>query len=246
MKKKYDWKEIQAVYNTGKTWKELTEIFGVNTASLTKAIKRGDFVSRNMSQAQKLSRKTKPRTLTQETKDKISKARKQFLKNNPDKVPYVLNHNSKKVSYAENYFKEALFGSQFKHKVRFLTYELDLAVPNLGINLEIDGAQHKLDKRIIAHDLKRNETLTDLGWKVIRVYWPLFQKLNQVDKEKIVKSILELKPFESEVVSLFGWVQTEFISFNIHDRNKCPSCQAKKSRAGKVCLKCHSKQRIKE
>lgn len=203
MNKKYNWKEIQDIYNTGKTWRELRQIFGVNMATIAKAIERGDFVSRNKSDAGKITLRHSPRTHTQETKDKISKIRLKFLSENPNKVPYVLNHNSKKLSYAEQYFLDALTGSDFKHRHRILNYELDFAIPEKKINLEIDGSQHKLDKKIVAHDLKRNKNLQDLGWTIIRVYWPEFQKLNQIEKELRVKSIRELTPIECLSISVF-------------------------------------------
>lgn len=202
MKNHYNWKEIQETYNTGKTWREIRNIFGVSMSSIRKAISRGDFISRNRSDATKLSQQLSPRTHTQETKDKISKARLKFLSENPDKVPYVLNHNSKRLSYAEEYFLNALTDSDFKHRYRVLNYELDFAIPEKKINLEIDGSQHKLDRRIVAHDLKRNELLKSLGWKIIRVYWPEFQKLNQLEKEYKVKSIRNLTPIDCLAISV--------------------------------------------
>jgi len=40
---------------------------------------------------------------TEETKNKISKSRKKYLFEHPDKVPYLINHSSK-MSYPEKYF----------------------------------------------------------------------------------------------------------------------------------------------
>lgn len=126
-----------------------------------------------------------------ETREKISKARKKFLKENPDKVPYLLNHSSK-ISYPEQYFKE-LFENEkieLEFKYRIGTYELDFADPINKIDIEIDGSQHKLDLRIVEHDIKRDKYLNDLGWVVYRIYWPEWKKLTFVEKKKKLQYIL--------------------------------------------------------
>jgi len=186
---KYDWSEIQKFHDEGHTWREITEKFGVGKASIAKAAKRGDFTSMGRSAATKLSRIRKPLVLSQETKDKISNARKKFLQENPDKVPYLLNHYSKRLSYAEKYFQEAMEGSSFSHKHRIANYELDLADIERKIDLEIDGDQHFLDPRIVEHDKKRNLFLSELGWSVIRIKWSAFQRLTKEEKEYIIGAI---------------------------------------------------------
>lgn len=45
------------------------------------------------------------RNISNETKQKISNSRKKYLNEHPDKVPFKLNHSSKK-SYPEQYFEE--------------------------------------------------------------------------------------------------------------------------------------------
>lgn len=54
MEKHYNWKDIQECHNNGKSWRELREIYGVSYPAISKAIKRGDFISRNKSDARRL------------------------------------------------------------------------------------------------------------------------------------------------------------------------------------------------
>lgn len=62
--RKYNWKKIQDFYNDNKTWVDVQEKFGVSSAAIAKAQKRGDFVSRSRSDAISLSQRKNPRTAT--------------------------------------------------------------------------------------------------------------------------------------------------------------------------------------
>ena len=132
--------------------------------------------------------------LSNETKSKISKSRIKFLKENPDKVPYLLNHKSKGESYPERYFREILE----KENIKFIQekqeslYSIDFAI-NM-IDLEIDGEQHYVDKRIVESDKRRTKYLEELGYVTIRIRWSQYQKLNKSEKEQfVVKLVKRLK-----------------------------------------------------
>lgn len=81
---------------------------------------------------------------SEETKKKISESRIKFLRDNPDKVPYKLNHYSKGRSYPEEYWKVVLDTNNLVYEEQFQIgpYQLDFAFPNKKIDLEIDGDQH--------------------------------------------------------------------------------------------------------
>lgn len=106
---------------------------------------------------------------SQETKDKISKSRISYLLKNPDKVPYRLNHSSKR-SYPEIVFENALTESgitgwttQYQNSI----YQYDFAFPELKIDVEIDGGTHSSEK-VKKIDKRRDEFSIENGWKVIR------------------------------------------------------------------------------
>lgn len=142
----------------------------------------------------KMSENTKNKKHSQHTKDKISKARLKYLAENPDKVPYKLNHYSKGPSYPERYWKKVFdkVGLNYKEQYSIHTYQLDFALVNEKIDIEIDGDQHYLDERIIRSDIRRNQYLENLGWKVIRIKWSDYKKLvDKQDRIDYIDSILK-------------------------------------------------------
>lgn len=127
------------------------------------------------------------------TKNKISESRTRYLIENPDKVPYVLNHYSKGESYPEKYFREFLeqSGVQFESEYRISIYRLDFAIIGNKIAIEIDGEQHYTDDRIIKSNIKRDEFLDSLGWTTIRIRWSHFKRLSDIEKNGYLFSLLE-------------------------------------------------------
>lgn len=177
--KKYNWKQIQKFYDEGHTWREIQDKFGVVQASILKAKERGDFISRDRSDAQKISHKNGRGCLkhSEETKDKISKARIKYLTENPDKVPYLINHSSKK-SYPEQIFENALISANitgWQYAYRNGIYEYDFAWPEQKIDVEIDGATH-LSEKVKKIDERRDKFSTENGWIVLRFSSELVKK----------------------------------------------------------------------
>jgi very-short-patch-repair endonuclease len=136
----------------------------------------------------------KPRTHTEETKQKLSKIRKEYLQEHPEKVPYRLNHYSKGPSYPELYFRELFQKEQLdlEPEVPYTIYQLDFANKEKKVDIEIDGDQHYLDKRIVESDKRRNDLLEKDGWIVFRIKWSDYQKLSYEEKEKILNTIKKL------------------------------------------------------
>ena len=184
--KRYDWSLIQKDHNDGMTWRKLQDKYGVSIASITNAKKRGDFISRNKSEALKL---VPGRPLTDEIKKKISIARTNYLKENPDKVPYKLNHYSKGQSYPESYFEKWLLNEEvsFISEQQVSIYSIDFRIGNIA--LEIDGEQHYVDKRIVKSNFYRDEYLKSLGIETIRVRWAHYQKLSNEDKKDYLNNL---------------------------------------------------------
>lgn len=131
----------------------------------------------------KLSENSKKQKHSTKTRKKISEARRKYLAENPNMVPYKLNHYSKGPSYPERYWKKILDKANIKYVEQYQihTYQLDFALVEEKIDIEIDGDQHYLDPRIIESDKRRNEYLENLGWEIIRVRWSEYKKL--VDKQ---------------------------------------------------------------
>jgi 5-methyltetrahydrofolate--homocysteine methyltransferase len=137
----------------------------------------------------KISECKKNKFLSDETKNKISKSRIKYLLENPEKVPYVINHSSK-MSYPEKIFKNALESSKIDgwiYNYRNGIYQYDFAFPDLKIDVEIDGATHNTEK-VKKIDERRDIFSKDNGWVVIRF------TAHQV-KENVIKCVETLKKY---------------------------------------------------
>ena len=147
--KNINWEDVQEFYNNNHFWVDVLLKFDISSATLAGAVKRGDFKTRGRIKSSLLKSELEPRTHTEETKKKISNARKKYLTDHPEKVPYLLNHSSKGDSYPEKYFEDILSKSELKYEryYRIGLYELDFAFLDKKIDLEIDGNQHEEDER---------------------------------------------------------------------------------------------------
>jgi len=187
--KKYDWNKIQTYYNEN-NWEKTSIEFGISNAVLSLAVKNGLLITRTRSESVKRFIEKNPRKHSDETKRKISEIRKEYLKNNPDKVPYLLNH-SRNESYPEKYFTELFKNEKIEviKKFRIGLYELDFSIPHKKINIEIDGEQHYVDNKIVESDLRRNRYLSDLGWITHRIRWSEYQKMGNIEKYKFINQL---------------------------------------------------------
>lgn len=129
---------------------------------------------------------------TELEKKHLSEVRKKYLTEHPEKVPYLINHHSK-ISYPEQYFKELFESDDFfkdiKTEYRVGLYSLDFAIPELLIDIEIDGEQHYVDSKIIQHDQIRSNNLEQLGWFIYRIRWSKYSKLNKTEKQEVIKDL---------------------------------------------------------
>jgi very-short-patch-repair endonuclease/transposase len=191
---KYNIMEIQSFYDSGKSWRDIREKFGVSMGTLSQWVKKGLFKTRSKRDGLLLKIKQGWKCHhTEETKQKLSKIRKAFLLNHPDKIPYRKNHSSK-PSYPETYF-EAIFSQyqlDLKSEWKVGTYSLDFAEIKKKIDVEIDGEQHFVDPKIVAHDIKRTEFLKSKGWKIIRLRWAHYQQLSFDNKKRFIESIVKM------------------------------------------------------
>jgi hypothetical protein len=147
-------------------------------------------------QRARMAEASRSRGQSEESRKKIGAARRAYLSEHPEKVPYVLNHYSKGPSYPEKYFKGILekTGKVFQAEHPFGSYRLDFAFPEARIDLEIDGDQHWLDPKIREHDKRRDEYLISEGWSVIRVLWSSYQKKPLLERELFIKDLLSKLP----------------------------------------------------
>jgi very-short-patch-repair endonuclease len=129
--------------------------------------------------------------LSNERKLNLSIKRTEYLLKNPDKVPYLLNHSSKE-SYPEKYFTEILDNNNlhYEKEYQIALYSLDFGFIDAKIDLEIDGEQHYVDKKIVESDKRRSDYLESLGWKIIRVRWSKYKKLLDNERKEYINRLL--------------------------------------------------------
>lgn len=142
---------------------------------------------------EKLREANSGRTHTDATKKLISDKRKEYLRLNPEKVPYRMNHKSRGQSQPEKYWQTVLenHGQVFVPEFRFGLYSLDFAFPELKVDLEIDGSQHYLDPKVVLSDQTRNTNLQRFGWRVIRVVWVKYINLAENERKTFVQTIID-------------------------------------------------------
>lgn len=233
---KFDWNEIQSYYDDGKVWKDLIIKFKLTNTLLSFAVSNGVFKSRNKSESVKLLFKKYPRKHAEKTKNRISEIRKKYLSENPDQVPYLLNHSSKE-SYPEKYFT-ILFKKENIHvekSFRIGLYELDFCIPDKKIDIEIDGNQHYFDSKIIESDKRRTEYLKLDGWDVIRINWSEYQKMNFYEKSDYIS---KLKNYIYELVDNKPSILYKS-KIKYKKIGKCSYCGSECSYNKERCNKCY-------
>ena len=106
---------------------------------------------------------------TPETKEKMSKSRREYLRKNPDQVPYRLYHSSNE-SWPESVIRKSLISeniADWTQEYAMGIYSVDFAFPNKKLAIEIDGSTHLIDS-VKRKDKIRDEYLSEQGWKTIR------------------------------------------------------------------------------
>lgn len=122
---------------------------------------------------------------------KISKSNRDFLQENPHMNPYIRNHSSKK-SYPEEVFENLLYNNNilgWKYNFRYGSYLYDFAFPDIKLDVEIDGSQHK-SERGLKHDKIRDEYSVSHGWKVFRIDASVIIKSS--NHERIISELKEI------------------------------------------------------
>lgn len=226
-------------YNSGIGMKKLGKMHGISEGTVKRFLLRNGVRIRNRSEASIISAKRTPRKLSDETKKKISLARKKFLKENPDKVPYLLNHSSKET-YPEQRFKEILNNiglvgwiQHYQHSI----YQYDFAFPEVKLDVEIDGSTHTLPS-VIAKDIERDKFSRDKGWEVLRF---TASELNK-DAEKCINKLLsviykldsEYDPYDT---GAWSKIKDKLNKSHLYDLH-CPICDTDFSHRDKNTVHC--------
>ena len=177
---------------------DLAKKYGFSICKLYTLKKKGLLrIDRDKSFSHELTAsKLRGKKLSEEVKRKISISRKKWIEEHPDKSPYKVSHKSRGETYPEKYFRLWLEKEQVNHiqEYGFKGYSFDFLI-NGRIDLEIDGGQHRNDKKIISHDERRDEESKNAGFLVYRIEWNYFSRLTKEEKNEF---LAKLKIFFSD------------------------------------------------
>lgn len=181
-----------------KKWNEMRKNGEVNswnkglTKETSKKVAKSARTLKNRYKNNELVSSFKGKHWSEDDKKRISKQRKKYLDEHPEKVPYLLNHSSK-ISYPERYFmfvfkKEKI---DLEYHIQIGRYQLDFCNLEQKKYIEIDGESHYTDKKTIKIDKERTIFLENIGWRCIRIRWKDYKKLNLEERKKKIQKIKE-------------------------------------------------------
>ena len=155
--------------------------------------KLNPFEEKRKIRIEKIRKKATGKKHSKKTRKLLSINKIKFLKENPDKVPYLLSRKNGK-SYPEEYFEKCFESLKIslKFHLRVGRFELDFYNEISKICIEIDGEQHYKNNILSIGDINRTIYLEKLGWKVIRIRWSIWVKLSKLEKIKILNAIKKI------------------------------------------------------
>ena len=180
---------------------------------------------RDRSSACKFDKILHPQRHSEETKKKLSHIRTQYLKEHPDKVPYLLNHSSRE-SYPEKRFRTILTNiglvGWIQH-YRQSIYQYDFAFPSIKLDVEIDGETHNQES-VIIKDMERDKFSSDNGWTVLRFSASDFNVDAAGCIDKLLNVISELNPtYDPNDVDAWNILKPTLNKSVLHTKI-CPKC----------------------
>lgn len=175
---------------------------------------------------------------TQETKELISKKRKEYLRENPNKHPWK--RSSKFKSKPCEVFKNKLKkeGIEFLEEFQPLDdrfFSIDVAFPIHKIAIEINGNQH-YDKEgnLTPYYQERHNLIEKAGWKVYEYHYSVVYD-NSLCQE-IIRNLKEHNDLEDVDYSFF--IKEKHI-------HKCVDCDKEITSNAKRCSFCENQRRVK-
>lgn len=134
------------------------------------------------------------RTLSLEQRSKISNARKEWIKNNPEKFHSLSKSRNKSVpcERVKNWLREQSisFIEEYQpllHLDRF--FSIDIAFPDKKIGIEVNGNQHyNRDGTLADYYQKRHDLITAEGWILYELHYSTCFHIDAISK--LIPSIL--------------------------------------------------------
>ena len=227
-------------------WEEITHDNLVNKLDTNDIIEKYNISRGKLTRAKKsgLFNYTPPKrkvVMSEETKRKISKGRKKFLKENPDKHPW--RSKDKFQSKPCEHLKQKLTELNIDFIDEFIplddrSFSIDIAFPSQLIAIEVNGEQHyERTGELKPYYQERHDLLVENGWTVYELHYSLVWNNNLIDDIlKKIKNADHKVDFDFE----------EYCRNKLNkSENKCPSCGKIIYRTSSLCVKCNNKNKNK-
>lgn len=231
---KINWIKIQKIHDDGIYWSCLTDKTGLNIKLLERAVREGFIV-----------KKLHIIKHSEIEKEKISNARKKYLRENPDKHPWK--RNSKFKSNPCELVKKKLndnniiFIDEYQPSDEKF-YSLDIAFPNKKIAIEINGNQHyNNDGTLKEYYQIRHNFFENIGWKIIEIHYSMVY--DKILINQLIENIEDNSMNQEEYDKYLSERITRKKKNEI--KNICVDCGIPINKQADRCVKCHSLARRK-
>ena len=172
-----NWFTIQSYYDQGHNTRKVEKEFKISCSTLFQAKRLGLFKTRTHKEGCVIAQSKPRKPLSEESRQKMSEARKRWNRENPEKVRAIFSRLSKTKSipceHLKNWLKqrEISFVEEYQplfEENRF--YSIDIAFPDKKIGVEVNGDMHYgRDGNLREYYQIRHDTIESRGWKLYEI-----------------------------------------------------------------------------
>lgn len=219
-----------------KTTNEWIEYFGCERGSISRWAKKYSV---------KVKKAEPIRFISEETKKKISKGRKEWLSQNPDKHPWR-NSNKFKSKPCENVKrflkkKSVNFVEEFSPEIQGRFFSIDIALPDKMIAIEINGNQHyEKTGELKPYYQSRHDLLEAGGWTVFQVHYSACFNLEKWGEFlNQIESLPSTREFD-----YFNYKPKKKTKENWQNNCECGNLKSSKAKKCITCIKKINQERV--
>jgi len=232
---KCNWQDIQKCHDNGMNQKELCSKFGIGHSAMTRAMRAGILVKREIRVH-----------LSEEAKSHLSEVRKKWLKDNPERHPWRSKDRFKSVPcniLKDMFAQEGLSFLEEYIPIGDRFYSLDIAFPDKKIAIEVNGNQHyDSEGKLKSYYQERHDNIETDGWHIIELHYSTVYNADLI--KKLVSDLKQSHGLGITDYSFYQEEQKRIRNEKITKReNKfnCKKCgiQRKFKSANGLCSKCY-------
>jgi hypothetical protein len=223
-----DHSKIQELHEAGFNNKEISDKLGCSYNVVRRSFDKGFSVKNTIIK----------RTHSQETKDTISKKRKEYLRNNPDK--HIWKRKEKFISVPCEIVKNFFDINQISFVEEYSPlddrhYSIDIAFPNEKIGIEINGNQHyNNDGTLKDYYQERKDLIESKGWSLYDIHYSF-----AFDNVKLYELVNALKyKYNLGSIDYSFYIKEKKIK-NLKE-GTCDNCGISILKSSDKCKKCDS------